>query len=141
MSKEAVNLSGPEVILFIQDHQKTPHLLEELSAIVLKAEQEHQQALGVNTLNVPYLKNDQLENKTQNQTHDGYLLRVCLIKEDDAKDPTGWKELIYFLPTDDEGKIDTIVVLGEAVPNGVLSLDELGEADQEGEEGTPPTVH
>ncbi|MDR3392388.1 MAG: hypothetical protein P4L77_11720 [Sulfuriferula sp.] len=92
------------------------------------------------TLNVPYLKNDLLENKTQGETHNGYLLRVCFIKEDDAKDPAGWKELMFFLPTDDEGKIEAIVVLGESVPNGILSLDELGAADEDGEE-TDPTIH
>lgn len=153
MNQEEINLSGPEVVLFIQENQKSPDLLEELSAMILQAEQEHQKALGVNTLNFPYLRTDQLENKTRNTTSSGYSLRVCLIKEDDAKDPDGWKELIFFLPTDEDGKIEQIVMLGEGKPTNVLNLDELGAADEASEElgiskylwtppeGSEPTLH
>lgn len=132
-SKEPIAIDGPDVIHFINENQATPALLEELSAIVVKADEEHARKLGVETTNLTFLRSELDRDPATDTQPPGYALRVCFFKADDMKDPSGWKELLFFLAVDENKKINQIIELGEQPISPVLNLDQLGAKDEDDE--------
>lgn len=143
MSEEKIELTGPEVILFIQEHQGNPMLLEELSKMVIEEDQAHSTQLGVETTNVTHLQTSTLLSHLDGfeKERKGYSLYVSFFKAVDRRDPSGWKQLVYFLGKNKEGKINEIIQLGQRDPETCLNLDELGEKqDTPNESGLKKTT-
>lgn len=127
--KAPVALDGPDVIHFINEHQANPELLEELAASVVRAEDEHARQLGVTTTSMTFLREEPMRVMDREELLKGYAVKVCFFKADDVKDPSGWKEVLFFLPADEAGKITSILELGEQpIVAGHFNVDELGEA-------------
>lgn len=130
--EDPFNISGPDAVMFIHLHQINPALLEELSAIIMKIDKEHTAKLGVDTTNLVYLRSGFLRSKDDGfeTQRKGYSLYVTFYKADDRKDPSGWKQIVFFLSTNEEGKIHEIIELAERDAQEVDNLYFLNDIQE-----------